>query len=94
MSADICGSFAATIEMTMPSSSPRVRRHADVPRRRQLLAGFLPQKGPRMSLQLCFVNSDWYVRRVRASQGQRLCQSWLVTRKIIEWAPRKLKVRA
>lgn len=24
--------------------------------------GFLPQKGPRMSLQLCWVDTEWYVR--------------------------------
>ena len=25
--------------------------------------GFLPQKGARMSLQLCYVDSEWYVRK-------------------------------
>ncbi len=37
--------------------------------------GFLPQKGQRMSLQLCYVDSDWYVRkRILAPQRQRLRQ--------------------
>jgi len=55
--------------------------------------GFLPQKGQRASLQLCYVDSDWYVRKeyLRHS-ASALAKSWLVTRKIIEWAPRKLKV--
>ena len=57
--------------------------------------GFLPQKGPRMSLQLCFVDSDWYVRKEYVRhRASAFAKSWLVTRKIIEWAPRKLKVRA
>jgi hypothetical protein len=51
--------------------------------------GFLPQKGPRMSLQLCFCDSDAYVRseyvRHRVSA---FAKSVPVLNKIIEWAPR------
>ena len=33
--------------------------------------GFLPQKGQRASLQLCFVDNEWYVRkRIYAAQDQ------------------------
>lgn len=51
--------------------------------------GFLPQKGPRMSLQLCFADSERYVRseyfRHRVSA---FAKSIPVLRKFIEWAPR------
>ncbi len=55
--------------------------------------GFLPQKGKRMSLQLCYVDSKSYVRKeyLRHS-ASAWAKSYLLTRKIIEWAPRKLKV--
>lgn len=51
--------------------------------------GFLPQKGQRMSLQLCFVDSEWYVKReyLRHSMSA-FAKSVPVLRKIIEWAPR------
>jgi len=53
--------------------------------------GFLPQKGERKSLQLCWVDSEWYVRkeywRHRASA---FAKANPILRKIIEWAPRKL----
>ncbi len=53
--------------------------------------GFLPQKGQRMSLQLCWVDSEAYVRK-------EYWRHWLsaaakanpVSRKLLEWAPRKL----
>lgn len=51
--------------------------------------GFLPQKGPRMSLQLCFVDSEWYVRREYWRHGaSAMAKSIPVLNKIIEWAPR------
>ena len=57
--------------------------------------GFLPQKGQRMSLQLCYVDSPAYVRKEYLRHSvSAFAKDWLVTRKIIEWAPRRLKVRA
>ena len=51
--------------------------------------GFLPQKGQRMSLQLCFVDSEWYVRREYWRHSvSAFAKSVPVLRKIIEWAPR------
>ena len=51
--------------------------------------GFLPQKGQRASLQLCFVDSEWYVRREYWRHGMSaFAKSVPVLRKIIEWAPR------
>ena len=51
--------------------------------------GFLPQKGQRMSLQLCFVDSDWYVKREYMRHSiSAIAKSVPVLRKIIEWAPR------
>ncbi len=51
--------------------------------------GFLPQKGPRMSLQLCFVDSEWYVRREYwRHSASAMAKSIPVLNKIIEWAPR------
>jgi len=51
--------------------------------------GFLPQKGPRMSLQLCYCDSAAYVRseyvRHRVSA---FAKSVPVINKIMEWAPR------
>jgi hypothetical protein len=51
--------------------------------------GFLPQKGPRMSLQLCFCDSEAYVRseyiRHRVSA---FAKSVPLLNKVIEWAPR------
>ena len=51
--------------------------------------GFLPQKGQRMSLQLCFVDSEWYVKREYWRHSvSAFAKSVPVLRKIIEWAPR------
>lgn len=51
--------------------------------------GFLPQKGQRMSLQLCYVDSDWYVKREYLRHSvSALAKSVPVLRKVIEWAPR------
>ena len=51
--------------------------------------GFLPQKGPRMSLQLCYCDSEAYVRseyvRHRVSA---FAKSVPILNKVIEWAPR------
>lgn len=53
--------------------------------------GFLPQKGKRMSLQLCYVDSDWYVRREYWRHSvSAFAKSMPVLRKIIDWAPRRL----
>jgi len=51
--------------------------------------GFLPQKGKRMSLQLCFVDSEAYVRSEYWRHGvSAFAKSVPVLRKIIDWAPR------
>src|ERR1035437_6328417 len=51
--------------------------------------GFLPQKGPRMSLQLCFVDSEYYVRREYLRHSvSAFAKSIPLLRKVIEWAPR------
>ena len=51
--------------------------------------GFLPQKGPRMSLQLCWVDSPSYVRKEYWRHGvSAVAKSIPPLRKIIEWAPR------
>jgi hypothetical protein len=51
--------------------------------------GFLPQKGPRMSLQLCFVDSESYVRSEYWRHGvSAIAKSVPVLRKFIDWAPR------
>jgi SM-20-related protein len=51
--------------------------------------GFLPQKGARMSMQLCYVDSEWYVRREYGRHGfSAFAKSVPLVRRIIEWAPR------
>ncbi len=51
--------------------------------------GFLPQKGARMSMQLCYVDSEWYVRREYGRHGfSAFAKSIPLVRRIIEWAPR------
>ena len=53
--------------------------------------GFLPQKGQRMSLQLCWVDSDWYVRREYWRHSvSAFAKSVPILRKAIEWAPRRI----
>ena len=53
--------------------------------------GFLPQKGQRASLQLCYVDSDWYVRkeymRHRLSAHAKAVP---LLRRVIDLAPRRL----
>jgi hypothetical protein len=51
--------------------------------------GFLPQKGPRTSLQLCFVDSEWYVRREYWRHSvSAFAKSVPLFRKVLDWAPR------
>jgi hypothetical protein len=53
--------------------------------------GFLPQKGKRMSLQLCYVDSDWYAARENIRhRASALAKSLPGIRQIIDWAPRSL----
>lgn len=53
--------------------------------------GFLPQKGKRMSLQLCYVDSDWYAHREEWRHSiSAVAKSNAVTRKVLQWAPRRL----
>jgi SM-20-related protein len=52
--------------------------------------GFLPQKGARTSLQLCYVDSAWYVRREYLRHGfSAMVKANPITRKVLEWAPRR-----
>jgi SM-20-related protein len=54
--------------------------------------GFLPQKGQRASLQLCWVDSEWYVRKEYWRHSvSAFAKSIPPLRKIIELAPRKLR---
>ncbi|NNM57233.1 2OG-Fe(II) oxygenase [Acidocella sp.] len=51
--------------------------------------GFLPQKGNRMSVQLCYVDSEWYVHRENIRHGlSSFAKSIPVVRQIIDWMPR------
>ncbi|MDE2008679.1 MAG: 2OG-Fe(II) oxygenase [Candidatus Omnitrophica bacterium] len=51
--------------------------------------GFVPQKGKRMSVQLCYVDSEWYVRREDMRHAwSAFAKSVPVLRKIIDYAPR------
>ena len=53
--------------------------------------GFLPQKGQRMSLQLCYVDSEWYVRKEYWRHSLScFAKSVPLLRKAIDWAPRRL----
>jgi Rps23 Pro-64 3,4-dihydroxylase Tpa1-like proline 4-hydroxylase len=53
--------------------------------------GFLPQKGQRMSLQLCYVDSEAYVRKEYARHSiSAFAKSVPMLRKLIDWAPRRL----
>ena len=50
---------------------------------------FLPQKGQRMSLQLCYVDSEWYVRKEYLRHSvSAFAKSVPLLRKAIEYAPR------
>lgn len=51
--------------------------------------GFLPQKGKRMSVQLCYVDSEWYVQRENMRHAlSAFAKSIPGVRQIIDWAPR------
>jgi len=53
--------------------------------------GFLPQKGKRMSLQLCWVDSDAYVKKEYWRHSvSAFAKSVPFLNEIIKWAPRKL----
>jgi hypothetical protein len=53
--------------------------------------GFLPQKGKRMSVQLCYVDSQWYVHRENIRHSvSAFAKSVPGIRQIIDWAPRSL----
>ena len=53
--------------------------------------GFLPQKGQRMSLQLCYVDSDFYVKREYwRHTWSAYAKSVPMIRTLIDWAPRRL----
>ena len=54
--------------------------------------GFLPQKGPRMSLQLCYVDSETYVRSEYFRHGvSAFVKSVPVLRQILGLLPKKFK---
>jgi hypothetical protein len=51
--------------------------------------GFLPQEGPRMSLQLCYCDSPAYVRSEYLRHGvSAVAKSVPGLRKVLEWAPK------
>jgi SM-20-related protein len=53
--------------------------------------GFLPQKGQRMSLQLCYVDSELYARKEYWRHSiSAYAKSVPLLRKMIDWAPRRL----
>lgn len=53
--------------------------------------GFLPQKAQRMSLQLCFVDSKWYLRKEYWRHGvSAFAKSVPLLRRMIDYAPRRI----
>jgi len=53
--------------------------------------GFLPQKGARTSLQLCYVDSNWYVKKEYWRHSvSSFAKSVPLLRKAIDWAPRRI----
>jgi hypothetical protein len=51
--------------------------------------GFLPQKGPRMSLQLCFADSEIYVRSEYLRHGlSAVAKSIPGVKRVLEWVPK------
>jgi SM-20-related protein len=53
--------------------------------------GFLPQKGQRMSLQLCYVDSELYVRKEYLRHSiSAYAKSVPLLRKMIDWSPRRM----
>ena len=56
--------------------------------------GFLPQKGKRASLQLCYVDSDWYVKKEYWRHSwSAYAKSVPLLRRAIDLAPRRLFAR-
>lgn len=57
--------------------------------------GFLPQKGKRMSVQLCYVDSEWYARRENIRHGiSAFAKSIPGVRQVLDWAPRSFGNKA
>jgi hypothetical protein len=55
--------------------------------------GFLPQKGERMSLQFCWVDSEKYARRTyRRHRLSAVAKSNPVVRKLLQYAPRGMSL--
>ena len=53
--------------------------------------GFLPQKGQRMSMQLCYVDSQAYVRKEYMRHSiSAYAKATPFLRKVIDWAPRRM----
>jgi len=53
--------------------------------------GFLPQKGKRMSVQLCYVDSEWYAFRENFRHRiSAFAKSMPLVHQVIDWAPRSL----
>ena len=51
--------------------------------------GFLPQKGKRMSVQLCYVDSKWYPIRENVRHAlSAFVKSIPGAKQLIDWAPR------
>lgn len=51
--------------------------------------GFVPQKGKRMSVQFCFVDSQWYAQRENVRHAvSAFAKSLPGFKQIIDWAPR------
>jgi SM-20-related protein len=51
--------------------------------------GFLPQKGKRMSVQLCYVDSEWYVHRENICHGlSAFAKTVPGLHQLINWMPR------
>ena len=90
MNAAACASCAATTAMiTLSNLRPefgkilmfRVCDHS--------WHGFLPQKGKRMSVQLCYVDSKWYPIRENVRHAiSAFVKSIPGAKQIIDWAPR------
>lgn len=54
--------------------------------------GFLPQKGQRVSLQLCYVDSKWYVQKEYWRHAiSAFCKANPIMLQLINWFPRKLR---
>jgi SM-20-related protein len=57
--------------------------------------GFLPLKGKPMSVQLCYVDSEWYVHRENIRHRMSaIAKSMPGLRQILDWAPRSFSNKA